>query len=478
MKRSAFTTPRFVFHLYTAIICVVLWALWFFRYRFFMIWLEGFSYFSYLPDFKSLYGILEDGFFKYVGAFFLQFYKWPAIGALLQTFFAVWPAFCLGTVIIRLFRDPEKLMWLSYLYLPAFVYYQFWDLTLVHSIAGFFCSGLFACLVTLVTMGRKPQWKVPKIIGNRLVMALVPLAALFCSLYFLIWFDDRMIEHERTAELEYYAEKGEWNKILNTVSLKDAKGNEFKMRYALLALSETGRLPDYAFSYGLKGSSDFLFYGREEPLCLAYNSLFYKALGMPNAVIHQTYQQSMQSLPGMCFGTLRRLADTYLELKDYTLAKKYLNILGKSTCHHKWVNDRLGKLESIRGKAPLYIEEDNRFIIGSYLPTVSAMVDRNPENKKYADLLLCGILADSQGSIFYEAFKIISYYLYPDGKNIPRLYQEALLIIASYEPEILEKYEISEEVRKGFSDFTQLIQNGRNSVAKKKYADTYWAYIY
>ena len=114
----------------------------------------------------------------------------------------------------------------------------------------------------------------------------------------------------------------------------------------------------------------------------------------------------------------------------------------------------------------------------SFLADISSMYDRYPYDGRFADLLLCGVLSEKDGTAFYRIFEVVSRYLYPDGKGGPDLYQEALLLVASKHPEILNRHKIDESVWKRFADFTELMQQGKTAQAKRKYSGTYWAYVY
>lgn len=160
------------------------------------------------------------------------------------------------------------------------------------------------------------------------------------------------------------------------------------------------------------------------------------------------------------------------------MAKKYIDILSHTTCHGKWVKARLPELEAIKDAVPEYKFGGKQFIMESFMPDMSAMVDLYPQESKYADFLLCGVLAAKDGATFYQVFQIIASRLYPDGQNIPELYQQALLLIASHEPEVLQKYKIDDSVWKQFNDFTEYMRQGKTAQAKRKYAGTYWAYVY
>ena len=457
---------------------IFLWAMWYFAYQYFLIWLEGFSCFSTVPDFTTIYFNLPQDIFRYIGAFLLQFYAHPAVGAAIQALLPVLFVLCVHSVIRRLFKESEGLIWLAFAALPVYVYYQMSDLTLMRSLIILSSAAAVSLVVWLCTLGGKPFSKVPGILRNK-YLCLILLAVSAVTTFSVITGSDSMgSEYEDIAHLEYLAEHGEWNEILETVSTQDAVRNEYKRKYALLALVQVGRLPDFAFRYGLSSSEDFMFYTVQEPFCLAFNVLFYRSLGMNNPAVYNLYQQAIQSFPGMSFDVLRTLTDIYLEQKDHDMARKYMDILAHSTCHGKWIKERLPILESIKDEEPVSHMTGAPFILESFLPDISSMVDRYPTDHRFADYLLCGVLAEKDGNTFYNIFNLVAKSLYSDAAQIPVLYQEALLLIASKEPEILNVYKIDEEVWKRFSDFTNLMSSGKTSHAKRKYAGTYWAYVY
>lgn len=458
---------------------VFLWAAWYFCYRHYLIWLEGFSFFSNIPDFTEIHLLLPQELFRYVGAFLLQFYAHPVAGAAIQAVMPVISALCIWAVLKRMFKDADGLMWIAFLPVPFMVSCQMSDMTLLRSVAILSAVSLLLMAVFLVTaVFGKPLTRLPGFLRNRYLSLVMLLVSLIASISIITRYGSLSGYHEQVARLEYLGEQGEWDRILEEVSYQDAMKNEYCRKYALLALSQTGRLPDYAFRYGLSSSQDFLFQGQQEPFCLGFNVLFYRSIGMNNPAVYNSYQQAVQSLPGLSFDVVRGLADIYLEQKDYTLAKKYMDILSHSTCHGRWLRERIPMLESIKDSEPEYKCSGEPFVMESFLPDISSMVDRNKYNQKFADYLLCGVLADKDGNAFYNIFNIIAMTLYPDGKNIPRLYQEALLLIASKEPSLLDRYVIDEEVWKRFTDFTEMMSKGKVAQAKRKYADTYWSYIY
>lgn len=460
------------------VLLIIFWSVWYLAFRHYIVWLEGFSFFSTLPDFSALYRGIPEGLPGYIGAFLHQFYSMPVVGAAIQAFFTIWPTICVGIILMRLFKEPFRLMWLAFIPMLYIARRQFWDLLMFKVVIYSMVSTGLMLLTVAVTCFRRPSWGLPDFMRNKYMTLLLIVLLVANSVFVIVALEPRNREFEERARLEYLGERGQWDKILKIVQPRDAKEDEFKRGYALLALSQKGILADYAFRYGLSSSEDFIFRDAIEPVKLNFNALFYQCHDMYNASIHQAYQLGVQSVAGVSFSSLRRLADIYLELGDHELAKKYIEVLSHSTCHRKWVHERMARLESIRSSRPLYGAPLNEARIADFTHTVSSMVDRDRGSRTYADLLLCGLLADEEGDKFKGIFSYIAPYQYSQGKAIPRLYEEALILISMVDPHVLDNYVISEDTRSRFADYVRLMNAGQGNQALRKHADTYWAYSY
>ena len=463
--------------LVTIVVFLLLWGGWFLGFPYYLRWIEGISFFSTLPDFTMVHFHLPWDLFRYCGAFLMQFYAYPAAGAAIQAAFPVLCSLCIVLMIKRLFKDPEGLGWAAFIPLPIFVYILADDMHLDRSCILLTCLAGAALAIYLLSLVIKGRIQAPKFLQVKWLGLALPLVAAGVSLYLL--YDgavDR--DYEEIGRLEYYGEQGKWAKILEEVTPRDAARNELKRKYALLALSETGKLAESALRYGLSGPEDFIFTDPKTIMTFNFNMLFYRSAGMVNPIVRMAYQQETLSHTGMNFFAARILADAYLDVKDYGMAKKYIDILSHSTCHRKWVKERMPELEAIRNAVPEYNQTGERFSMQTLEADMWAMVTRHPENRRYADYYLCGALAEKDGNRFYEAFRVIAPALYPDGSGIPRLYQEALCPIVIQMKDIPEKQHIGEDVLESFIGFNELIGRGRGSEAKKKYSDTYWGYVF
>ena len=160
------------------------------------------------------------------------------------------------------------------------------------------------------------------------------------------------------------------------------------------------------------------------------------------------------------------------------MARKYIDILSHSTCHGKWLKSRMKHLEAIKDVEPTYASENYQATIANFTHTVSSLVDRNREDHKYADMFLCSLLADEEGDKFLNMIRYVASVQYPDGRNLPRLYEEALILITMVDPQAISGFVISDDTVQRFSDYVNMMNAGRGTQALRKHADTYWAYSY
>ena len=464
--------------LYAVTMFVVLWCMWYFCYHYSLLWLEGFSYFSTFPDVLSLSVVLPDGILDYAGAFLLQFYYYPIVGAALQALYAVVVMLCAMVVVVRLFDNPSPLLWLAALPVPFFVEGQYWNYTLTRSLTWIIVSVVIAVVVYLLTIRNRRRLHFPAFIANVAVEIVALVAIMAFTVYNLGYKDNSCREYEHIWKMEHLAETRQWDALLDITSPDEAQVNGFVRRYALLALLEKGKLADGMFLYNVTSANDFWFKDREEPMCRNYNAMLFRSLGVPNEVIHNTFQQQLQSNFGTSFAVLRRLAETNLETKNYALAKKYMDILSHSTVMSSWVEDRKPQLEAIRNVKPKVEVNGEQFKTSDLLEVTSEIFNLHPENRKCADMLLCGLLAEKNCKDFYLAFKVIAETQYAHEEHIPRYYQEALLLISVNTPRVLEGYSIDSDVKKDFQNVVKLVRNGEKEQVKPLYPNTFWAYYF
>lgn len=461
---------------YTTVL-VLMWAMWFFLCPCYLRVLEGFDFFTTLPDFTRLNLEIPKPGLMYISAFLLQFYKFPAIGALINALMILLQILCMDLVVRKLFKNAEGLWWLSLVPAVFFTGLLTKDLGLVTPLTWLAIMTASALAVQIMLCRVRPFISLPRIFGNLwLGAAVLAVSAGACAykVYDSLVKDGR----EEMAQMDYLVKNERWDSILETVSPQKSRQDGYMRRCALLALTQTGRLADEAFRYGLSGSTDFYFKDATQSMYRSFNMKFYNTIGMFSPAVYYAYQLGSQFYLGMSFDSARSLADTYIDAKDYALAKKYIEILDKTTCHSKWVKEHQNRLEEIKGAEPEYVADPVKEIWGSIIYDMPSMIDRYPQDDRYRDLLLCGILADRDAMLFYEVFCDLAAPLYEAGTRMPRIYQEALIVCLSTDMKELKKYNIDEKTMEDYLDFARMIGSGKGAAAKRKYADTYWAYLY
>ena len=474
-----FKLPLYVHvSLYAVTMFVALWCMWYFCYRHSLMWLEGFSFFSTLPDVLSLATELPDGILKYAGAFLLQFFYYPAVGAALQALFAVVIMLCAMVIVIRLFDNPSHLLWLAALPVPFFVEGQYWDYTLTRTLTWIILSVVIAVVVYVITIWKRKVIHLSSYIANVVVEIAALIVISGFSVYNLCYKDASCREYEQIWEMEHLADARQWDALLDVATPDKAQENSFCRRYALLALLEKGMLAESMFQFNVTSTNDFWFKDREEPMCRNYNAMLFRSLGMSNEVIHNTFQQQLQSEFGVSFTVLRRLVETNLDAKNYALSKKYMDILSHSTVMKHWVDERIPQLEAIKNVKPALETKGGQFESLDLMVVASEMFNHHPNNRKYADMVLCGMLAEKNCKDFYLAFRLIAETQYAHGEHIPRYYQEALLLISVNTPKVLEGYSIDSDLRRDFQNVVKLVRNGEKAQVRSLYPNTFWAYYF
>ena len=155
-----------------------------------------------------------------------------------------------------------------------------------------------------------------------------------------------------------------------------------------------------------------------------------------------------------------------------------MDILSHSTVMKHWVDERIPQLEAIKNVKPALETKGGQFESFDLMVVASEMFNLHPHNRKYADMVLCGMLAEKNCKDFYFAFRLIAETQYAHGEHIPRYYQEALLLISVNTPKVLEGYSIDSDLRRDFQNVVKLVRNGEKAQVRSLYPNTFWAYYF
>lgn len=441
-------------------------------------WMEAMSFFSTLPDFAQLQVRYFSSYPDYAGAFLLQFYRWSVVGAMFQALFA-WIVMISADVVICRLTSRREWMWLSFVAVGALLAFQAQFTMLGNTLIIVLASLVVAFVVWLFT-SKKGEISDAKL--TPLNQYILPLVLMLAGCVVSVCSKENMVR-ERIYRVEFLAEQGKWDKILDIVTPEVAAKDPVRKRYALLALLEKGQLSNKMFNYGITSSDDFYFPHSVDHIGLSFNGYFNTILSADNEALHSWFQLNSICRFGYSARAMRGIVDTAIRQGDVDVAEKYIRILLSSTCHGNWVKSRIKALAALRyePKKIETLDSDIWSVWHGENPVVVetiGLLEADPMNKKLSDVLCCGLLAARQLPIFINMFGYTLSNAYNGVKYLPVHYEEALLLYSRQDPSILQRFPISQFKQSEFNRFVQLMDSGNVAQAREMFKGTYWAYQY
>lgn len=454
----------------------VLFLFWYVVFPDYLWSVEANAYFVSTPDYYTLQ-LSFPGNLKILAAHFIaQFYAWPVVGAMIQSFFTMLVLYASDVILYRITKEKHAL-WLAFVPACVFWMHQCGRLSLVYSVQWSFISVVAALCFAFVW--RFPKWNIQRIFCFRRPVYNYLFPVLITSIaFYSIYRMEELRNREKLFSLEHSASIHNWDKILKDAQQKELVQDPMKLPFVLLALSEKQLLPEQLFCYPISSPDCFYFERNTNPFCCNFNSLFYDCLGIKNEAIHQAFQAGIQAENGMTFINMRRLINWNLHIGNIPVAEKYLQVLEHASCHRGWINKRYKAIESLRNNPVGFKQSETMFFIGAhpFLSDMARVVDSDTTNIKAMDYMLCGILINKDLNKFKQ---LLAYcYKYMNRQVLPRHYEEALLLIAQQDREILTNYPVRKERMQQLNDFFQLMQKGGlfEKVLTEKYGTSFWYY--
>lgn len=306
---------------------------------------------------------------------------------------------------------------------------------------------------------RKKLHPLPDIAASLLVIGA-------CTL--LLCLSGKVRDKENLARLEHGAAYGDWDLILRTATPEETLELPHELPYALLALARQGRLGDRMFSYPVQGPEDFLDEGEETFEAYLLRSVLYESLGCANESIHQLYQSTTYLPFNTSFLTLRRLIQAYCATGEYALARKYCEILSRSTLHGQYIRFFDETLEKGTAREPDPPEHS------AVEPLVSTSLSYNIARIEAAGIhspisshvFLCLLLAEPDLDLFVKALENSG----TPRERLPVHYQEALVLAGA------DSGLVSDEIRSRYASFMSDLVSLRPDQVRARYGNTFWYY--
>ena len=260
-------------------------------------------------------------------------------------------------------------------------------------------------------------------------VAFIPSAKRYthCDTYFDALTSKHIKEGEYIRKLVCLSNEKRWEDLLykEHVRIDAQRGNATALRYALLAESALGTLPENLLDYPIRDENLFLYPHQRVYVTLQLNRLFYENLGIYDEAFHHAQEYSLLMMNGDCFSSLRQMVDYSIEEGEWEIAEKYLHILSKSSCHKDFVDERRAVMETAKKSfaKEIPLRADN-FVGGYPLPVEMLRLARYygdvSQRKKMVDYAICSYLLRGDVNSFLIAIKAFDIY---KEKELPRAYR-------------------------------------------------------
>ena len=202
------------------------------------------------------------------------------------------------------------------------------------------------------------------------------------------------------------------------------RGNGIALRYALLAESALGTLPENLLDYPITEENQFLYPHLTDYVAIQFNRLFYLNLGIFDEAFHHAQEYSNLMPNGSNFSSLRQLIDYSIEEGEWEITEKFLTVLSHSSCHKNFIKERRAMMEKAKQhfNKKIDLRADN-FVGGYPLPVEMLRLERyykdSPNRKKMIDYAICSYILRGDFNSFMIA--INAFDIYKD-KELPKAY--------------------------------------------------------
>ena len=288
-------------------------------------------------------------------------------------------------------------------------------------------------------------------------------------------------------KLDYYARNEQWDKIIRESEEKEIN-NYLQLNYLNMALVQKGLLGERMLNFFQKGVAGLYVPRKKAGIVSMLLSDICFCTGDIASSQRYAFEGYEVSSGGGGGRLLKRLIQTNLIYGEYSVAKKYIDILEHTVFYKDWAerqrrflyNDSLCISDPVIGKKrDCLLLTSPEVLVKSFSEMLKMLTEFNPDNKfAWQYLFAWHLLAkDKQGfiSCFSDEYRKIV-------QKLPVIYQQALVAFYERYPEKWISMGVSESTIQLFKMYKSMeIKNSRNPAIKelmrKHFGSTYWFYL-
>lgn len=411
------------------------------------------------------------------GPVVLMFVAWIVLRQW-QTATTKWKGLCIGIffviyILVCILVDSWILPYLLFRLFYGVDYYRF-----IEVYYWMFFIAMLLCVLTPLSVHWMPNSK------KRIWLAGACEAGVLLVLFLLLrpsFYDARKYE---VIEYDYLVRCQRWDEI---ISKADQKTPDLPMTVCAtnLALGMKGQLGERLFDFYQNGMQGLLPSFERNFSTIMLTGEVYWQLGLINSAQRFAFE-AMEALPNYAKScrAVKRLAETNLVNGEYAVARKYLQMLGKTLSYSQWARRTMPLLgnEKAINEHPIYgrmrqlrLQEDFLFSEQELDKIFGQLMMRNQQNGLALQYLLAAPLLDR------DVNKFMNYMVYVDGLHLgyrPRSCQEAIAFAYAQRNQRPPQGYVNEIVMRNFSDFRQIYsQGGQNAPQLGRFRNTAWYYL-
>lgn len=187
---------------------------------------------------------------------------------------------------------------------------------------------------------------------------------------------------------------------------------------------------------------------------------------------------------------LQRLVKISLIRRDFALADKYLDILGRLPGYRRWAEkyagyvlhpERIGRDEELAVKTVPAFQPDNLLCLIDIDSLWSGHLSEPGVNRVAWEYVGCSYLLAKEMEKFKTFLSRAGTFV--QGRSLPIHFQEAALVLAVEDLSVLDRVAVRSEIVQRYKQFQKDILKLKNSSdglswLYQQYGDTFWFYYY
>lgn len=288
---------------------------------------------------------------------------------------------------------------------------------------------------------------------------------------------------ETIYRLDHLLKKQDWQQIVQ-IAEKQPFHNQVFVSYVNIALLNQGLLPDKMMNFSQRPEVNEFWTSSYLPMFLTGESYYH--LDMYNAARAYLFMANTQSPLSASPFIYLRLAELETVRGNAKAGMKYVQVL-KQTLFYREQAEKMEQAiqgsnyrQEIQSKINRYTENDS-FLAKEMLYNVTCKHKEDPYSRKVLDFLLAKYILANDYKNFLHCIAGLPYSI---GNDIPRLYQEFLLMYAYMlgDNTLIKKWGIQQTVVTDFYKYLQINQSGQSEQKikeelKKTFGHSYWFYM-